>query len=192
MPNPIFAVFVKPWKKLYIPELARQVHKMGFSWIELPVRPGFPCEPETIETSLPQAVSQLAEQGVSVLNVTVALPLDDERLYAGCAKAGINMNRVMFDRQPGENYWQAERRARQALDSAMVFCERYGFQIGVQNHFGNNVPVNAMGLHNLLKDYNPKYTGAIWDPAHNALEGEDPEPQECLLDALEWTGSRRG
>jgi sugar phosphate isomerase/epimerase len=86
------------------------------------------------------------------------------------------MNRVMFDRRPGENYWEAEKRARLALDSALPFCERYGFQIGVQNHYGNNVPNHAMGLHRLLSGYDPKYVGAIWDPAHNALEGEDPEP----------------
>jgi sugar phosphate isomerase/epimerase len=176
MPAPKFAVFVKPWKRLPILELARHIRRLGFSWIELPVRPGFPCEPETIETDLPLAARQLDEEGVSILNVTVSLPLTDERLYAGCAKAGIRMNRVMFDRRPDENYWQAEKRARLALDSAMPFCERYDFQIGVQNHYGNNVPVNAMGLHQLLKDYDPRYAGAIWDPAHNALEGEEPEP----------------
>jgi sugar phosphate isomerase/epimerase len=176
MPTPTFAVFVKPWKKLPIPELARHIRRLGFSWIELPVRPGFPCEPETIETGLPLAVRQLAEEGVSVLNVTVSLPLNDERLYAGCAKAGIHLNRVMFDRRPDENYWQAEKRARLGLDSALPLCERYNFKIGVQNHYGNNVPVNAMGLHHLLQEYDPQTIGAIWDPAHNALEGEEPEP----------------
>jgi sugar phosphate isomerase/epimerase len=140
------------------------------------VRPGFPCQPETIEKSLPEAVRLLAEEGVKVLNITAALPLHDERLYQASISAGIHLNRVMFDRQLGENYWAAEKRARAALDKALPFCEKYGCQIGVQNHYGRNVPVNAMGLFNLLKDYDPKYVGAIWDPAHNALEGEEPEP----------------
>jgi sugar phosphate isomerase/epimerase len=178
-----FAVFVKPWKRYSIPELAKHVRMLGFEWIELPVRPGFPCEPETIETSLPQAVAQLGEEGVQVLNITAALPLDDERLYAASVKAGIHMNRVMFDRREGENYWEAEARARRALDSAQKLCERYDYQIGVQNHYGMSVPVNGMGLHQLVKDYNPQRVGAIWDPAHNALEGEDPEP------ALDMTAS---
>ena len=182
MSTPIYAVFVKPWKKLPIPELGKHIRQLGFSWIELPVRPGFPCEPEQIETCLPLAVRQLADAGVSVLNVTVALPLNDERWYASCAKAGIRMNRVMFDRHPGENYWEAEKRARLALDSAMPLCQRYNIQIGVQNHYGNNVPVNAMGQYHLLQAYDPQYAGAIWDPAHNALEGEDPEP---ALDMVE-------
>jgi sugar phosphate isomerase/epimerase len=33
-----------------------------------------------------------------------------------------------------------------------------------------------MGLYNLVKDYDPRYVGAILDPAHNGLQGEDPEP----------------
>jgi sugar phosphate isomerase/epimerase len=62
------------------------------------------------------------------------------------------------------------------LDSALPFCERYGVQIGIQNHYGNSLPVNEMGLYHLVKDYDPRYVGAIWDPAHNALEGMEPEP----------------
>jgi sugar phosphate isomerase/epimerase len=171
-----FALFVKPWKSLQLPELASHVRRLGFEWIELPVRPGFLCEPESIEQSLPEVARVLREEGVNVLNITTALPLSDERLYASSVSAGIHMNRVMFNRQEGENYWEAEQRARAQLDTALPFCEKYDYQIGVQNHSGGYVPVNAMGMHHLVKDYEPRYVGAIWDPAHNALEGEDPEP----------------
>ena len=170
-----FAVFVKPWKNLSLPELGKHIRKLGFEWIELPVRPGFPCQPETIEKSLPEAVRVLGEEGVQVLNITAALSLQDERLYQASASAGIFMNRVMFDRRQGEDYWAAEKRARAALDEALPLCEKFDYQIGVQNHYGHNVPVNAMGLYHLLKDYDPRHVGAIWDPAHNALEGEEPE-----------------
>ena len=170
-----FAVFVKPWKTLSIPELGPFVKSLGFDWIELPVRPGFPCEPETIEQSLPEAVAILAEAGVRVLNVTAALPLDDERLYAACAAAHVPMNRVMFGRR-GLTYWEAEAAARRQLDAAMPFCERYGRQLGVQNHYGHSLPVNEMGLYHLVKDYDPRYVGAIWDAGHNGLAGMEPEP----------------
>ena len=171
-----FAVFAKPWKGLSLPELGKHIRGLGFEWIELPVRPGFACEPATIEKSLPEAVRVLGEEGVKVLNITADLALNDERLYQASAKAGVHMNRVIFDRRDAENYWDAERRAKAQLEQAIPFCEKYGFQIGVQNHFGRCVPVNAMGMHHLIKDYNPRHIGAIWDPAHNALEGEDPEP----------------
>ena len=169
-----FAVFVKPWKAMSIPEVGQHVRKLGFEWIELPVRPGFACTPDQIERDLPQAVKTLADLGVQVLNVTVSLPLSDERLYAACATAGVAMNRIIFGRE-GMGYWEAEAKARRQLDAALPLCEKYNVQIGVQNHYGGSVPINSMGLYNLLKDYDPRYVGAIWDPAHNALQGEEPE-----------------
>jgi sugar phosphate isomerase/epimerase len=176
-----FALFVKPWKDLSLVELGKHVRRLGFDLIELPVRPGFVCQPETIERDLPEAVSILGDEGIRILNVTVSLPLDDERLYAACAKANIRLNRVMF-RRGDLRYWEAEGEARRQLDSALPFCESYGIQIGVQNHSGNFVAVNALGLYHLLKDYDPRHVGAIWDPAHNALEGMEPEP---AIDVIE-------
>lgn len=168
-----FAVFVKPWKSLRLDELARHVRSLGFHLIELPVRPGFAVEPEAIEEALPAAVKTLGQYGVRIVNVTAALPLDDERLYAACAEAGISMNRVIFKRTHA-SYWESEAAARRELDAALPLCERYNMQIGVQHHYGGSVPINSMGLYQLLKDYDPRYVGAIWDAAHNALQGEDP------------------
>ena len=159
-----FAVFVKPWKGMEAAQMAAHVRQLGFDLIELPVRPGFPCEPARMEQDLPQVIQAFAEQGVRVHNVTVELPLDDERLYAACAANGIRMNRVMFKRI-SVGYWESEAAARRQLDAALPLCERYG----------NSVPINSMGLYHLVKEYDPRYVGAIWDPAHNALQGEDPQ-----------------
>jgi sugar phosphate isomerase/epimerase len=169
-----FAIFVKPWKGLPIDQLASHVCMLGFDLIEFPVRPGFACEPEEIEYKLPKVVAEFARNGIQILNVTVALPLNDERLYAACAASNITMNRVMFSRG-NLSYWDAETKARKELETALPLCEKYGIRIGIQHHYGNSLPINSMGLYNLVKDYDPTYIGAIWDPAHNALQGEDPE-----------------
>ncbi len=169
------SVFVKPWKSLTLQELAGHVRKLGFDAIELPVRPGFPCRPETVEQDLAQAVTILGDQGVKILNVTADLPLDDERLYAACARSAIPMNRVMF-RLDQRTYWEAELAARRQLDAALPLCERYNVQIGIQNHVGRFVAVHEMGLHHLVHDYDPRFVGIVWDAAHNALAGMDPEP----------------
>ena len=174
------AIFTKPWKALSLPELARHVQSLGFDLIELPVRPGFQVEPDNIERDLPAAVKLLGENGVRVLNVTAALPLNDERLYSACAEAGIGMNRVMFW-QRELDYWSAEAEARRQLDAALPFCQQYDIQIGIQNHSGRFVPVNEMGMYHLVKDYDPRYVAAVWDPAHNALEGMN---SDSALDVL--------
>jgi sugar phosphate isomerase/epimerase len=159
-----------------LPKLGAHLVQLGFAAIELPVRPGFPCQPESIEHDLPEAVAILGDFGVQVLNVAADLPLDDERLYIACANAGVAMNRVMFRRRPEQSYWEAESAARHQLDAALPLCQEYNVQIGVQNHMGNFVGTNALGLHHLLAEYDPAYVGIIWDAAHEALEGMDPEP----------------
>lgn len=174
------AVFTKPWKELPLPDLARRVRALGFDLIELPVRPGFQVEPDKIERDLPAAARLLAQEGVRLLNVTADLPLDDERLYAACAEAGIGMNRVMFW-QRDMDYWSAEAEARGRLDAALPLCEKYDIQIGIQNHSGRFVPVNEMGMYNLVKDYDRRYVATVWDPAHNALEGMN---SDSALDVL--------
>jgi sugar phosphate isomerase/epimerase len=168
-----FSVFTKPYKSLSLPDLAAHVAALGFPAVELPVRPGFQVEPEDIETGLPDAVNILADHGVRITSIAAALPLDDERLYAACAANGIPINRVMF-KMNGLPYWEAEAAARRQLDAALPLCQRYDVRIGVQNH-RHDVARNAMGLYHLLKDYPVEAAGAIWDPAHNALEGEEPE-----------------
>jgi sugar phosphate isomerase/epimerase len=180
--NPL-AVFVKPWKELALPDLGAKLQAWGVEWIELPVRPGFAVEPDRIEQDLPNAVRVLGDFGVRILNIAADLPLDDERLYAACAAASVDMNRVMF-RCRNVNYWEAEEAATRALASAMPLCERYGVRIGVQNHVGAFVGAHEFGLHHLLHDTDRRYAGAIWDAAHNALEGMEPEPALDVMAGL--------
>jgi sugar phosphate isomerase/epimerase len=177
-----YRLFVKPWKDLSLIDMAQHVRKLGFDNIELPIRAGFWCEPDLIIPQLPEVTAQLADEGVRVGNITANNALDDERMYVACAEARISMNRIMCRVMTGQNYWDAEKAARQQLDAALPLCEQYGVQITVQNHHGPFVGVNAMGLYHLLKDYDPRYIAACWDPAHNALEGE---PLELGLDIIE-------
>ena len=180
--NHNFRIFAKPWKDLSLEAMAEHVKSLGFNQLEFPVRPGFWCEPDTMDKSLPRTVKQLGEMGVTIGNITTSgIALDDERIYAACAEAGISMNRVMF-RVGDMNYWEAEKAARQQLDTALPLLEQYNIQIGIQNHSKKFVGINAMGLYHLVKDYDPKYVAGVWDPAHNSLEGEEIE---IAMDILE-------
>ncbi len=189
--NPL-AVFVKPWKDLSLKQLGERLQQIGFAWIELPVRPGFACQPESIEQDLPEAGKILGDYGVRILNVTADLALTDERLYAACAAAGIDLNRVMF-RRGERNYWEAEDDARRQLDEALPLCQRYNVRLGVQNHAGSFIGPNALSLHHLLRDYDVRYIGAIWDAAHEALEGMEPEPAlDIVQDLLHIVNLKNG
>jgi len=140
------------------------------------VRPGFQVLPEKVETDLPTVARQLADCGVSI--ASVAGPTD-ERTIAACAKAGVPTIRVMVYTGE-EGYLAVEKRTLAEYEALVPLLDRYGVQIGVQNHCDQFV-ANAAGLRRLVEHFDPKHIGAVWDAAHCALNGEDPELAADIL-----------
>ncbi|MBN1249683.1 MAG: sugar phosphate isomerase/epimerase [Anaerolineae bacterium] len=163
-----YSVFTKPWKTVSLEELGEFVAGLGFDGIEFPVRPGYQVEPESVAT-LPDAAQTLGEFGVKILSV--AGPTD-EATIAACAEAGVPTIRVMAPIQRGESYPEAEARYRRTYDALVPLLDRYGVQLGVQNHFGRFV-ANAVGLQRLVAPYDPRHIAIVWDAAHEALNGND-------------------
>ena len=165
----IFSVFTKPWKTS-LPELAAFVKALGFDAIELPVRPGFQVTPESAATALPDAARLFSDFGLSIASIAATA---DEPTIAACAEASVPVIRVMVE--IGEDgYLATEARAQCGFDALVPALDRTGVKIGVQNHTGPYV-CNAMGLRHLMERYDPRHIGAVWDAAHSALNGEDPE-----------------
>jgi sugar phosphate isomerase/epimerase len=167
-----FSLFTKPWRGP-LPELAQFTARLGFDGIELPVRPGYPVLPENVARDLPPAVRLLAEHGLKVFSVTPPGGPVSEPFIAACAEAGVPVIRVMAS--IGEDgYLAGVARLQREYDALLPLLERYGVQLGVQNHTGRMV-CNAMGLRHLIGQYDPRRIAAVWDAAHNALNGEEPE-----------------
>jgi len=165
----IFAVFTKPWRTP-VPELGKFVSDLGFDGIELPVRPGFQVEPENVAKGLPRAARQLADFGLKICSV--AGPTD-EATIAACAEAGVPVIRVM-GKVGKEGYLAAEAALIREYESLVPLLDRHGVKIGLQNHCDRCI-ANAAGLRRIVERFDPKHVGAVWDPAHCALNGELPE-----------------
>jgi len=166
-----YAVFTKPWKTTPIPELGKFVKEMGFDAVELPVRPGFQVEPESVAKGLPEAARQLADCGVEI--ASVAGPTDEATL-AACAEAGVPVIRICVGIGQDEGYMEAEERLQREYDALVPQLDKHGVTLGIQNHCDRCV-ANAMGIRHLIEKYDPRHIAAVWDAAHNALNGEDPE-----------------
>ncbi|MBI2940521.1 MAG: sugar phosphate isomerase/epimerase [Chloroflexi bacterium] len=171
-----FSVFTKPWKTMPVAQLGELVRGLGFDGIELPVRPGYQVEPPSVGRDLPRVARQLGELGLRIFSVAVPLEgarLTDEAMIAACAEAGVPVIRVLV--RIGElGYLASEAETWRQLDVLVPLLDRYGVRLGVQNHCGRFV-CDAMGLRHLLEPYDPRHVGAVWDAAHNALQGEEPE-----------------
>jgi sugar phosphate isomerase/epimerase len=163
-------VFTKPWPHDSVPDLARRVAGLGFDSAEVPVRPGFQIEVATAEEKLPELVSVFADHGLAVASVASEM---DERVFASCAGAGVKVIRVMAPVARGD-YLRSEEDFRQRLEDVVPLCQRYEVKVGVQQHYGDHVS-DAAGLRLLLDGVEPRWVGAIWDAAHDALAGLEPE-----------------
>ncbi len=166
-----FSVFTKPWPGKALAPLGRFVHELGFDAVELPVRPGFQVEPARVATGLPEAARILRDHGVRI--ASIAGPTDEATL-AACAAAGVTVIRVCVSIPPGVGYLEYEARLQREYDQLVPKLEQYGVTLGIQNHCDRCV-ANAMGLRHLIGRYPPQRLAAVWDAAHNALNGEDPE-----------------
>ncbi|MBI1290632.1 TIM barrel protein [bacterium] len=173
-----FSVFVKPWRELSLAKLAALVSDMGFTGVELPVRPGFVVNPDNARTALREAEQIFSEQGVSITSVAAAPNAGIVRACATCRH--IPMIRDMAKIEVGESYLAVERRyidLYRELTPLLLDC---GVRIGLQNHNGRFIS-NAAGLRRVLDPLDPKAVGAVWDPAHCALAGELPDLAMDLL-----------
>jgi sugar phosphate isomerase/epimerase len=164
-----FSVFTKPWK-MPLPELGQFISRLGFDGIELPVRPGFQVEPSKVASDLPVAARLLADFGVQI--VSIAGPAN-EATMAACAAAGIRLIRVGAAIGP-EGYLASIERTQREFDALVPLLDKYGVTLGVQNHVADYV-CHALGLRHLIERYDPRHIAAVWDAAHNALSGEEPE-----------------
>jgi len=178
-----FSVFTKPWPHKSIEELGQMVHWLGFDGIELPVRPGFPVNPDNVAVELPKAIKTLAKQNVQVFSVAGA---STEPMIRACGDSGVPTLRVMAP-IGADGYIATETRMRREFDALIPALEHAKVRIGVQNHSGKFI-CNAAGLRALVAGYDPKVIGAVWDAAHNALQGEEPElaleivwPHLCMV-----------
>jgi sugar phosphate isomerase/epimerase len=162
--------FTKPWQQESAEGLASRALRLGLHGIELPVRSGFQVEPENAIVRLPAFTNSLKVQGIEIYSIAASLK---EEVFEACAEAGIPLIRIMFRDKPFSNYWEVEKQAKETLNLAARLSEKYGVKVGVQNHSGTFIPQSAMGLYHLIKDYPSRYIGAVFDIAHNALNGED-------------------
>lgn len=168
--NVSFSVFTKPWRTKSVGELGEFVKELGFDGIEFPLREGYQLEPAQAER-LPQLAQQFADAGLRIFSVA---SVPEERVFAGCAEAGIGMIRLMPGIKPELGYRASERAARAELERLLPLCEKYGVKLGNQQHYGNFV-VDSSGLRLLLDGLDSAHIGAIWDSAHDALAGQQPE-----------------
>ena len=140
---------------------------LGFTAIELPVRPGYQVEPGNVASELPQAAKILGEYGVQIASVAGNA---DEPTIAACAEAGVPIIRVMVRVGPGGlpgRGGAAAPRVRRAAARAGT----------LRRHARRAEPLRPLcrQRHRAMRADRRSTTRrqicAVWDAAHKALNG---------------------
>jgi sugar phosphate isomerase/epimerase len=175
-------VFTKPWPKMTLVELAKFVKGLGLNGVELPVRPGFQVEPQSIAKGLPEAVKILKDHGLHIGSVAGNT---DEPTIAACGENGVPIIRVCLGVDMNIGYMASEKRIRDQYDKLIPALDKHNVAIGVQNHCDYCIG-SAIGIMHLIEKYDPKHVCAVLDMAHCAVDGE---PEVMAIDIC-WSHLR--
>jgi sugar phosphate isomerase/epimerase len=180
--NPII-VFTKPWQ-CSLSELAEKLVRLGVDGLELPVRPGYPVNPENMAQALPQAVKTLESYGLRIYSVAGSTTRE---MVSACGDAGIPLIRVCERIDMKIGYQASVEKIRRTYAALVPALEKHMVTIGLQNHCGFFIG-SAIGSLDVMREFEPKHVGIVLDVAHCALAGE-PEvmaidiawPRLCML-----------
>lgn len=168
MTTPPITVFTKPWKELEISALADLIADLGFNGIELPVRPGFQVEPDTIEDTLPHAADVFRQRGLTIYSVAGDMDLKTAR---ACASAGVPVLRTMLKITPDKSYMEHVDAFRALCQELGEVLDGSGTTIGLQNHCDEFV-TSAIGLIHAIDPLPQSQVSAVLDMGHTGLDGE--------------------
>ena len=160
--------------------LGEKARALGYTGLDLCVRPGHPVNPDNVTNTLPVAARVWQDQGISVPLVSAPVDFNNpkaaaaEALYAACAAASIPRIKIGYWYfAPGDNYWDVLQRARDDLAGFAELSKEYQVQTCCHTHSGACIGSNCAGLMHLIEGFAAQEVGAYPDFGHMALDGED-------------------
>lgn len=185
--DPHICIFSKHLQWLGYSEMARLAGEIGFTGIDLTVRPKGHVLPENVKTDLPLAVQAIREAGLEVPMITTAITDPDDPLTPDiletAGKLGIKYYRTgWYKYAKGVNPLEAVDQARTQLSQLQVINEANNIAASYQNHAGLSVGSSGWDLLKLVEDLDPKWTGVQFDIRHAMVEG--PNTWTVFLEIL--------
>lgn len=168
-------MFSKHLQELSVVDAGRQAKQLGFSGLDLTVRPGGHIEPSRAAAELPAAVRELKAAGVAAPMVSTGITTADDaadRLIGVIADQGIRELKLGYwpYRPFGGLRGQLDQ-ARRNLEGLEALARKRQVRVSVHIHSGNYISAEGALLAELLKDRDPHHAGAYIDPGHMFIEG---------------------
>lgn len=170
------SIFSKHLQFLDYKQTGKMANELGFSGVDLTVRPKGHVLPERVAVDLPKAIEAIKKGGSTCEMITtnvesVYRDLDVSALETA-AKCGVKYYRSNWFKYP-ENQsmpkslemYQKEIKKLSKLNQKLDIIGCY------QNHAGNKVGASFWEIHTILEKANPDYFGTQYDIRHAMAEG---------------------
>ena len=169
-------IFSKHLQFLSYSETGKMATEMGFSGMDLTVRPKGHVLPEKVAEDLPKAVKEIQEAGGTCKMITTRISSathpQDVAILTAAAALGIKYYRPDWFKYPEDLSMPAALdKYQRAIDSLGVLNKKLGVIGCYQNHAGRKVGASYWEVKKILETVDPLYFGAQYDIRHAMIEG---------------------
>lgn len=180
---PSISIFSKHLQWLGFADMARFVKDLGFTGIELTVRPGGHIEPANVVAELPKAAKAARDAGVSipmlVTTINDATEPYTEDIIRTAAEQGVGSYRMdwfKYDKQYSIDH--NINRFIERFRGLEKLNRKYNVRGEYQNHQGQFFGSAVWDLWMAVKSFDPRYIAIQFDAYHAAVEGFNTWPSE--------------
>lgn len=180
--------FCKWCQNMPLPELAKNLKRLGFDGVDLPCRPSSPITHANGPEKLPEAKRVFEDHGLRLERIVTFLSeanAETERLLETIHEIGVRKIRIagygFGIPYQGKTPREVLAIVQKKLPALGKLLEKHQVAGGIQNHSGSSLTVNLSCCLLMLADCNPEWVGVQYDPGHCTLSGEPPEMAAGLL-----------
>lgn len=173
---PPLCFFSKPLPQMDASRLGRALTSLGFSGVDLTVRPGGHVDPARVAGDLPPFVAALRQQGLDVPMITTALVADSDPAARPTLETAARLKIPYY--KPGYYHYQFVD-LRKELDAAgrqlrglAGLSAQIGMQLGFHNHAGY-VGGSIWDIATVIDSLDASWAGYYFDVRHAVVEGGD-------------------
>lgn len=169
-------LFSKHLQFLTPQQAAEKTAEMGFSGLDLTVRPNGHILPETVADALPKAIEDIKKGGSTCTMMTTAVGNASNNLDAHvlqtAANLGIKYYRANWFKYSGDQTMEEDLNDyQQKVKHLSELNKKLGIVGCYQNHAGRAIGGSLWEVKSLLEQAHPDYFGVQYDIRHAVVEG---------------------
>ncbi|MGH2350112.1 MAG: sugar phosphate isomerase/epimerase family protein [Chloroflexota bacterium] len=171
-----YIMFSKHLQSMSVVDAGKTIKALGFSGVELTVRPSGHIVPERVHEDLPRAVDDLKAIGLEVPALVVEIHNRQEEFSAAVCRAagqvGATVLRTSSHRYRGfGNIREQIAEARKHAKDLESLGEEFGVRLCIHCHSGDFLSGGGGVLAMVIDGTDPRYVGVSLDVGHLTTEG---------------------